>query len=400
MSNPAVDGAKRGLDQELRSLVSQALETSSGELQDGRTLPPGAYTSQAFFDLEMKWIFRREWLCVGHVSQIPNTGDYFTLELLGEPLVIVRGKDRIRALSSVCRHRWATVAQGAGNTPAFSCPFHMWTYALDGTLIGAPLMEQARHFDKKSCRLPEFRSEVVEDLGLIFVTFADDIPPATERLASLCERVKAEGWSMKDQVVVNTLPQANNYNWKVQVETYGECYHHIGAHQHSLQRLLPAALTACEGDKGTWTVCNVKVTENVQGLNEEERQAFDSFAPGAHGGETVGRIVIAYPFTLMTFMHGGCDIRILNPVSPTVTHSVILATRERSQVAQPGFADWLAQFNATADLVNKEDNDINDRQQKGVASARAAVGRFSHLEGCAWHLAQFVRRRLSTDFPT
>jgi nitrite reductase/ring-hydroxylating ferredoxin subunit len=394
MSNSGVTEAARAADTELQSLVSQALQGASERLEEGRTLPPAAYTSQAFFDLEVERLFRREWLCLGHVAQIPNPGDYFTFELLGEPLLIVRGKDRIRVLSNVCRHRWATIADGAGNAPGFSCPFHKWTYALDGSLIGAPLMEQAHGFDRKSCRLPEFRSEVVEDLGLIFVTFAQDIPPVTERLASLCERVRSAGWSMKDQVVVNTVRQETHYNWKVQVETYGECYHHIGAHLESLQRLLPAAATACEDDKGSWTVCNVKLTNDVASLSEAERKAFDSFAPGAQGGETIGRIVIAYPFTLMTFMHGGCDIRILNPVSPSLTRSIILATRERSQVAEPGFDRWLEEFNKTAELVNEEDNAINDRQQRGVASAYATEGRFSHLEACAWHLAQYVRRGL------
>jgi hypothetical protein len=180
----------------------------------------------------------------------------------------------------------------------------------------------------------------------------------------------------------------------VQVETYGECYHHIGAHLESLQRLLPAAATSCEDDKGSWTVCNVKLTNDVASLSEEERKAFDSFAPGAQGGETVGHIVIAYPFTLLTFMHGGCDIRILNPVNPGVTQSIILALRERSQLAETGFATWLEQFNKTAELVNEEDNAINNRQQRGVASISATEGRFSHLEACAWHLAQYVRRGL------
>lgn len=380
-------------DPVVTAIVQEALAGSSDKVQGGRTLPPAAYVSQEFFELEKERIFKREWLCVGHVSQVPAVGDFFTLDLLGEPLIIVRGKDRIRALSSICRHRWAPVAQGSGNATAFSCPFHKWTYALDGSLIGAPLMEQAENFDKKSCRLPEFRSEIVGELGLIFVTFAEDIPPVSERLASLVKRVREEGWEIQDQVVVNSLHQVNDYNWKVQVETYMECYHHIGAHQNTLQKLLPAASTWCE-EEDHWCVCHVRLTENVDSLSDEEKLAFDSFAPGARGGETVGHIVVAYPFTLLTFMVGGCDIRILDPVGPAVTRSVILATRRQSQTEQSGFSDWLREFNATADIINKEDNDINALQQAGVASTRAQSGRFSHLEGCAWNLSQYVRGML------
>jgi phenylpropionate dioxygenase-like ring-hydroxylating dioxygenase large terminal subunit len=257
-------------------------------------------------------------------------------------------------------------------------------------------MEQARGFDRKSCRLPEFRSEAVEELGLIFMTFAADIPPASQQLASLCSRAREEGWGLKDQVVVTSIPQETRYNWKVQVETYGECYHHIGAHQYTVQRLLPGAKTFCEDDKGTWTICHVKLTDETESLTDEERVAFDSLSSGAPPGGTAGSLVVAYPFTLLTFMHGGCDIRILNPVSPTLTRSIILQTRARSQIEAPGFAAWLENFNALIKHVNDEDNDINERQQRGLASARAVVGRFSHLEGCAWDLAQYVRRKLRT----
>ncbi len=109
----------------------------------------------------------------------------------------------------------------------------------------------------------------------------------------------------------------------------------------------------------------------------------------------LGHIVVIYPFTLLTFMTGGCDLRILNPTSSTTTWSRLLHTRDRAQIARPDFPEWLAEFEVGAELVNKEDNDINDMQQVGVGSMRAEAGRFSHLEGCCWHLAQFVRRKLA-----
>jgi phenylpropionate dioxygenase-like ring-hydroxylating dioxygenase large terminal subunit len=380
------------LDTATTYLVRDALATSSDRVQEGCTLPPQAYVSPEFFDLEVERIFKREWLCVGHVAQVPQVGDYFTIELFNEPMVIVRGKDRIRALSSVCRHRWAPIAKGSGHAKAFSCPFHKWTYALDGSLIGAPLMEQAAGFDKKSCRLPEFRCEVVEDLGLIFVTFSDALDSISERLVSLCERATAEGWTLKDQVVVQALEQVNQYNWKVQVETYVECYHHIGGHSETLQKIMPAASSRCEEDKGTWTVCHAGLNKDLTKLSPEERVTVAAFAKDAIAGDTLGSIVVIYPCALVTFMKGGGDIRILSPQSAGVTKSTILATRERSQTEAADFPQWLAEYTATAEMVNKEDNDINLMQQIGVSSARAAVGRFSHLEAGAWHLAQFVRR--------
>ncbi len=378
------------------SVADGAIAGATGSVQTGSTLPPRAYTSDAFFELEREAIFKREWLLVGHVSQVARRGDYFTLTLLGEPMVIVRGRDdKIRALSTVCRHRWAPVAQGSGNTPAFSCPFHKWTYALDGQLIGAPLMDQAEAFDRRACRLPEFRSEVVDDLGLIFVTFSPTVDAISGRLAGLCDRAAAEGWNLKDQVVLQKIEQSTSYNWKVQVETYVECYHHLGGHESTLEKFMPARLSACEPDHGTWTMCVPRLADDTVPLNATERQVRNALAEGVEPGQPVGHIVVIYPFALVTFMHGGCDIRVLDPTGAGTTRSVLMLTGTAEQAASPDLDQWLASFNVTANLVNDEDNALNDMQQIGVASAFAAPGRFSHLESGAWDLAQYVRRRIA-----
>ena len=387
--------ALKRLSNDVAATAQEAIDGASESVRNGSTLPPRAYASEAFFELERDAIFRREWLLVGHISQVAEPGDYFTINLLDEPIVVVRGKDgKVRALSTVCRHRWAPVAQGAGNTPAFSCPFHKWTYALDGQLIGAPLMEQADGFDRKACRLPEFRSEVVEALGLIFVTFSPDIEPISDRLASLSARAQAEGWDLKDQVVLQKIDQSNNYNWKVQVETYVECYHHIGGHEVTLEKFMPARLSGCEEDHGSWTMCIPRLADDTIPLTPVERQVRDALANGVKPGEPVGHIVVIYPFTLLTFMQGGCDIRVLEPTSAGTTRSVLMVTGSAEHAASPGLGAWLESFNATANLVNDEDNALNDMQQIGVASAFAEPGRFSHLESSAWDLAQYVRRRI------
>lgn len=362
---------------------------------DGTTLPPEAYRSPAFFELEVEAIFRQDWICVGHISQVAAVGDYFTLTLFGEPLVVVRARDGIKALSTVCRHRWVPVVEGRGNAKAFVCPFHKWTYALDGKLIGAPLMGEARAFDRETCRLPEFRCEVLSDLGLVFVTLSDRIAPVERHLESLAARARADGWDLKDQIVVDVQRQDNRYNWKIQAETYVECYHHIGGHETTLQKAAPAHLSWCEAEQGGWTICNTRLNDDVSRLTDEEKAIVTMLAEEAGPDNLIGQQILIYPFGLITNMQTGWDIRILEPIAPDRTRSVTLNTRRRSQIEAPGFDEWLATYNATADVINAEDNVMNERQQLGLASRFAAPGSLSHLEGCVSHLAQYVRAKIS-----
>jgi phenylpropionate dioxygenase-like ring-hydroxylating dioxygenase large terminal subunit len=126
---------------------------------------------------------RKEWLCLGHTAMVAKVGDYFSSDVAGEPIVVIRGEDRIRALSSVCLHRWAPLVQGSGNTRRLSCPFHMWTYGLDGQLLAAPYMDEAADFQRRDCKLPEFRTAIIDGLIFVSLTNRDDAPalpgPAT-----------------------------------------------------------------------------------------------------------------------------------------------------------------------------------------------------------------------------
>ena len=112
-------------------------------------MPPGAYTSPALLDLEIQKLFAEEWICVGRVEEIPSEGDYFTITVAGEPLLVVRRAagsraDTIGVMSNVCRHKWTRIAKGAGCTRRFVCPYHAWTYDLDGRLVHTRYMEATR----------------------------------------------------------------------------------------------------------------------------------------------------------------------------------------------------------------------------------------------------------------
>jgi phenylpropionate dioxygenase-like ring-hydroxylating dioxygenase large terminal subunit len=385
------------------ALVSGVLAGANRPADLAETLPAAAYTAPSFFDLEVERIFRQDWFCVGHVSQLAEVGDYFTLDLFGELLVVVRAADRIRVLSRVCLHRWAPVVTGEGRAKLFSCPFHKWGYALDGSLLGAPFMEAARDFQATDCRLPEIRSEIVEPLGLIFISFAEPVDSITERLQSFSDRYR--NWRMADLVAVRpreleTKPEEpwrrNHFNWKIQVETFMECYHHIGAHPETFEIDQPARLSSCEtGGKG-WTICHSPYRDSVDdagctfglplipGLAADERRICD--------------YVLIYPCTLFSIRADTVGIMLLIPVSPTLTLSRSFTLVAPEAAAQPGLIQ--EKFGALRDFFNKtneEDNTVNEMQQAGAGASLASIGRLSHLELTVAHLADYVRGRIGSN---
>ncbi|MBC7736654.1 MAG: Rieske (2Fe-2S) protein, partial [Candidatus Saccharibacteria bacterium] len=107
--------------------------------QQARAMPKSVYTDPAFLALEEKHIFARDWLSAGRAEVLKAPGDYLTMTISGEPVIILRDKDgALRGLSNVCRHRMSTLLEGSGNVRSIVCPYHAWTYNLDGSLRGAP----------------------------------------------------------------------------------------------------------------------------------------------------------------------------------------------------------------------------------------------------------------------
>src|SRR5579863_9924802 len=103
------------------------LASSDGDIATSRTLPPACYTDQDFYRFEQEALFNHEWLCVGREDQVKGPGDYFTTQIIGEPILISRTRDgALKAMSAVCQHRAMLVAEGAGNTRGFVCPYHHW----------------------------------------------------------------------------------------------------------------------------------------------------------------------------------------------------------------------------------------------------------------------------------
>lgn len=224
----------------------EALEGSVLPVDEAQMLPPVCYTDSKFFEFEKDAVFAKEWLCVGRQEWVKNPGDFFTATHIGEPIVIVRGRDReLRAMSTVCQHRAMLVAEGRGNTRSFLCPYHHWAYSLEGHLISAPAMERACEFDKSDVRLPQFKVEIW--LGFIFVNFDPQATPLAPRLEKVTEVLKNYDLGSAD-TSMDTEETTFPWNWKVMFENNNDGYHANRLHAGPVHDIAPSELCVFPDD--------------------------------------------------------------------------------------------------------------------------------------------------------
>ena len=203
------------------------------------SMPRAYYTDPAVLKLERERLFAREWVCIGRVEEVANPGDYMTFQLCDEPLIAVRGHDGVlRVLSNVCRHRGTVLADGRGNRQRLVCPYHHWSYDLDGRLVGAPRMEAHTTFDKGSCRLPSFP---IEDWhGFLFVSLDQDPPPLAPRLRPLEGMIR--NYHMEQMKLRYLADEVWPTNWKCLIENFMEGYHLSPLHRTTLHLVNPTRL--------------------------------------------------------------------------------------------------------------------------------------------------------------
>ena len=191
------------------------------------TLSSRLYYDAEIFAAEREKIFARSWQVVGHHDQVGQPGDYFTTELVGEPLLIVRDADgTLRGFYNVCRHRAGPPAVGCGTRKLFRCGYHGWTYGLDGTLISATEVEGVKGFRPEDFALAPVRTE--EWFNLIFVNLDADARPLRESLGELPRQ--AERFHFAEMKLFEHRTYDMKCNWKTYVDNYLEGYHLPSVH--------------------------------------------------------------------------------------------------------------------------------------------------------------------------
>jgi phenylpropionate dioxygenase-like ring-hydroxylating dioxygenase large terminal subunit len=205
-----------------------------GQHLPGHALGREFYTDPQIFERDMDRIIFRHWFCAAHASSVPRPGDFLVVNLGSESVIIVRTQDQeIRALLNVCRHRGSLICTArSGHAPAgrFTCPYHAWTYDLNGRLVAARQLPEA--FDRDHLGLRSLAVQVVG--GLVFTTFAErplDFAPAEEAVS---KATRLHGWAKAK--VAHREMYTIKANWKLAMENYMECYHCQPAHAEFSKR--------------------------------------------------------------------------------------------------------------------------------------------------------------------
>jgi Rieske 2Fe-2S family protein len=203
-----------------------------------KTLAQKYFVSSDVFGREQEQIFSKQWLLVGHQSQIADAGDYIVQQVIGESLIVIRDKSgEIHGFFNVCRHRGTRLKEDAyGHASVIQCPYHAWTYGLDGRLIGAPHMDEVPGFDKADYSLHPVNLGLWE--GFIFVNLAEKQQDAsTERSGNIgLEKWfaplagKFSHWNLSRLRSAKRIEYDVRANWKLMFENYSECYHCPGVH--------------------------------------------------------------------------------------------------------------------------------------------------------------------------
>ena len=201
---------------------------------NGLSIPPAFYSSTEITEYEIEKIFRRKWICVGRTDLVRAPGDYVTLDIAKQQIILLRDqKKKLRALANTCRHRNAGLLEGAGQCKGLRCPFHSWFYGLDGTLISAPEMSTANGFDKSNYNL---RSYLVEErFGFVFISVnpkADNFDNFVGNFYDL-----HSFWPIEELISVRRREFTIECNWKLFLEVFNEYYHLPFVHPNSVDSI-------------------------------------------------------------------------------------------------------------------------------------------------------------------
>lgn len=384
------------------AILDGILEAASKPREQSTTLPAGAYSDPAFLKFEEEEIFKKEWISLCHVSQLTKAGDFIRVDLCGEPIIVVRSKDMsIKVLSRTCCHRGMDVMPSGfghpdeGNQRVILCPYHLWSYDLDGKLVGAPEMQQAEGFDRSEVCLHQFRSEIWE--GFVFVTLSDDIPPLAEKYNRFKTQF-VDKWDMANSELVWSAHWECDFNWKILLENFMEAYHHLGAHMKTLEPFLPARGCWTEPYDPEFSTMHLPLKKSMKEEILKTQDAGTPFPifPGLEIEDcTEWWVFLGNPnFLLFSAPDRVYWYRLLptGPETCTLMTTMIIPAHAKEM---EGYDAVLKKEIQGGIDFHMEDMEVCAATQRGMQSRGYQQGRLSHLEEPIWHFQKYLASVIS-----
>jgi choline monooxygenase len=331
-------------------------------LEEAYALPSSYYTEDKVYNREVDSIFRNTWQAVGRVDQLPEAGNYFTVNVAGEPIVVTRGEDmEIRAFSNVCRHRAAEVMHGCGKASRMRCPYHGWTYDLTGKLKGVPEFDGVKNFCREENGLPEFR---VETFGqLIFVNMG----PGGSNLIAFLHPLA----SLPDVKFAARKEYEIACNWKVFVDNYLDGGYHVNYIHPELASVVDYKNYRTELHEN----CNVQIAPLEAGNNVRTGTA---------------EYWWIFPNLMINIYDGVMDTNHVFPLGKDrcLVWMDFYFGKDKDQ-------EYIDKSIQVADKIQAEDVDICESVQRGLQSKLYNAGRFSvKRENGGYQFHQMIQRWL------
>ena len=354
-----------------------------------RSLPAAAYTSAAFFGVELERIHRRNWFFVGRADEVPSAGDFRAVETVAGPVLLVRDSAGVlRAFANCCRHRGSLLLSGSGNRRAIVCPYHGWGYRLDGSLAGAPEMEGAAGFQPEEHGLLPIPMEVWQ--GFIFLNLDPDAPPLLRHLGNMPEVFASH--RLDEMICTWRIDFDAACNWKLLVENSMEAYHTGYIHRDSVGAQKSARIATT----GEWQCIQVIDERSVAVMGA----APPPFPPIAGLSEEARRgtyFSMILPTTQFAVAQDSMWWLQMRPVAADRTILSIGGCFPRAIVARPDFEEKARPYYERWQRVGEEDVGMLVIQQRGLVSPLYRPGPLAPREDTVQRIDRWVLDRLPAE---
>ena len=376
-------------DIEAIDVLDKLRASTDRPFEQALAMPPEVYNSEAFLKLELEHIFSKDWFCVGRADSLANPGDYLTCELADQPIMVVRdASGTLRAQSNVCLHRMSTLLHGRGNTRSIVCPYHAWTYSLDGSLRGAPAMSKNEAFCKDAYSLPQVRCE--EWLGWVFITLNPEAGRVANQLAEVAELVA--GYDMTNYSETFFEEHVWDTNWKVLAENFMESYHLPVCHAGTIGGLSKLEDMICPPGHDAFNYHTILKDDSLRiamAHPSNDRLTGDE--------RRMTYLIAIYPSLLITLTPGYFWYLSLHPKSPGQVHIRFGGGMSDGYADDADAQDNFLALKALLDDVNIEDRGCTEKVYKGLNSTFARPGHLSHLERPNYDFARYLLDRVDPE---